>query len=184
MAELRYTVFDTPIGACALGWRSRGICAAWLPEADEAALRRRILQRRPAAEESAPPPGVQQAIAGIVALLQGEARDLLEVPLDLDELPAFHVRVYEIARAIPPGATLSYGEVARRLGEPDAARAVGHALGRNPIPILVPCHRVLAAHGRAGGFSAPGGVFTKHKLLEIEGALAPGAADDGQPRLF
>ena len=95
---------------------------------------------------------------------------IYDVALDLREIPAFHRRVYDIARHIPPGATLSYGEVAQRLGEPGAARAVGQALGRNPFPIVVPCHRVLAAHARSGGFSAPGGVATKLKLLMIERA--------------
>ena len=92
------------------------------------------------------------------------------MPLDLESVPAFHRRVYEVARTIKPGTTLSYGEVASRVGEPDAARAVGQALGRNPIPIIVPCHRVLAAHGGTGGFSAPGGTATKLRLLAIEGA--------------
>ena len=113
---------------------------------------------------------MQHAIEGIVALLTGEARDLSDVPLDLDEVPEFHCKVYDVARTIKPGTTLWYGEIAARLGEPDAARAVGQALGRNPIPIIVPCHRVLAADGATGGFSAPGGTATKLRLLAIEGA--------------
>jgi methylated-DNA-[protein]-cysteine S-methyltransferase len=114
---------------------------------------------------------IAQAIDGIVALLDGQARDLTDVPLDFDEsVPAFHRRVYDVARTIRPGTTLSYGEIAVRVGEPDAARAVGQALGRNPIPIIVPCHRVLAANGGTGGFSAPGGTATKLQLLAIEGA--------------
>jgi len=109
------------------------------------------------------------AIDGIVALLEGEdAGDLSEIELDLRAVPAFNAAVYRVARTIPPGETLTYGEIAARLDDPGAARAVGQALGANPIPIIVPCHRVLAAGGRAGGFSAPGGVMTKLKLLEIE----------------
>jgi methylated-DNA-[protein]-cysteine S-methyltransferase len=114
---------------------------------------------------------VSHAIESIVALLGGEARDLTDVPLDFDDtVPEFHRRVYDVTRTIKPGTTLSYGEVAARVGEPDAARAVGQALGRNPIPIIVPCHRVLAARGGTGGFSAPGGTATKLQMLAIEGA--------------
>jgi methylated-DNA-[protein]-cysteine S-methyltransferase len=115
---------------------------------------------------------VQNAIDGIVALLRGEQRDLTAIPLNMEDVPTFHRRVYEVARTIPPGATLSYGEIAARLNEPGAARAVGQALGRNPFAILVPCHRVLAADGRIGGFSANGGIATKLRILSIEGAQA------------
>ena len=113
---------------------------------------------------------MQPAIDGIVALLRGEKRDLRELVLDIDgAAAAFNRRVYELARTIPPGATMTYGDIARRLGSPGTARAVGQALGQNPLPIVVPCHRVLAADGRMGGFSAPGGVATKRRMLEIEG---------------
>ena len=142
----------------------------WLPEETDHQTRARVARRFPQSLESTPPPFVQHAIEGIVALLTGEARDLTDVPLDLESVPTFHQRVYEVARLIKPGTTLSYGEVATRVGEPDSARAVGQALGRNPIPIIVPCHRVLAADGGTGGFSAPGGTATKLRLLAIEGA--------------
>lgn len=143
----------------------------WLPEQTEHHTRARVARRFPAALEAAPPPFIAKAMSDIVALLDGSARDLTDVPLDFDDsVPEFHRRVYDVARTIKPGTTLSYGEIATRLGEPDAARAVGHALGRNPIPIIVPCHRVLAADGRTGGFSAPGGTATKLQLLAIEGA--------------
>jgi methylated-DNA-[protein]-cysteine S-methyltransferase len=95
----------------------------------------------------------------------------------MEDVPEFHRRVYDVARAIPPGETLSYGEVAARLGEPAAAQAVGRALGRNPFPIVVPCHRVVAANGALHGFSAPGGIETKRRMLAIEGALAPALFD-------
>ena len=88
-------------------------------------------------------------------------------------MPALARRVYEVARTIPPGATLTYGEIAARLELPGAARDVGQALGRNPFPLVVPCHRVVAAGGRLGGFSARGGAATKRRLLAIEGAIAP-----------
>ncbi len=168
-----YTLFDTAIGACGLAWNERAIAGAQLPEAGEAATRARLQRRYPGSAETPAaraPAAVQQAIADIQALLQGEARDLSHVQLDMEGVPEFHCRVFEVARRIPPGATCSYGDVAVRLGERGAARAVGQALGRNPFPIIVPCHRVLAAGGRVGGFSARGGTATKLRLLQIEGA--------------
>jgi methylated-DNA-[protein]-cysteine S-methyltransferase len=117
---------------------------------------------------------VQRAIDGIVALLRGEQRDLNDVSVDAEDLPAFHRKVYDITRAIPPGATLTYGEIAERLGDKLLAPDVGQALGQNPIPLIVPCHRVLAASGKTGGFSAPGGVASKLRLLTIEGAQPNG----------
>jgi methylated-DNA-[protein]-cysteine S-methyltransferase len=134
-----------------------------------------MLHRFPAAGEARPPPAIQQAVDRIVALLRGEASDLSEIALDMDDVPAFHRRVYEMARTIPPGMTLSYGDIAARIGAPGAARAVGQALGRNPFPIVVPCHRVLAAGGKIGGFSAQGGIATKRRMLTIEDAPMNGA---------
>jgi methylated-DNA-[protein]-cysteine S-methyltransferase len=165
-----FCLFPTAIGACAIAWTDRGVTSVWLPEQTEHQTRARVIRRFPDSIESAPPPFITHAIGGIVALLQGEARDLTDIQLDFDDaVPEFHRRVYDVTRTIRPGTTLSYGEVAERVGEPDAARAVGQALGRNPIPIIVPCHRVLAAKGGTGGFSAPGGTATKLQLLAIEG---------------
>jgi methylated-DNA-[protein]-cysteine S-methyltransferase len=166
-----FAIFETAIGACGIAWGERGIAAVQLPEADEQKTRARLRRRFSEAREALPTPEVQRAIDGIKALLRGEASDLSAVVLDVEDLPAFNRRVYEVARTIPPGATLSYGEIAARLGEPpQAARDVGQALGQNPIPIIVPCHRVLAANGKPGGFSANGGVTTKLRLLTIERA--------------
>ena len=170
---LHALVFDTAIGRCGIAWSERGVVGVQLPEANEAATRARLRRRFPGAVESAPPPVIQAAVDGIVALLSGEPSELEAVELDLHDVPEFHASVYRVTRTIPPGETLSYGEIAERLGDPGAARAVGQALGANPIPIIVPCHRVLAAGGRAGGFSAPGGVMTKLKLLEIERRRLP-----------
>ncbi len=117
-----------------------------------------------------PPHFVALAIARVQALLQGARDDLCDLPLELAGVPPFHQKVYEVTRAIPPGEVLTYGEVARRIGEPGAARAVGYALGKNPFAPVVPCHRVLAAGGRSGGFSAEGGAMTKLRMLEIERA--------------
>jgi len=166
-----FTLFDTAIGACAIAWDASGIVGVMLPEANERTTRTRLARRFPDAHEQAtPPPEVQRAIDGIIALLRGEAIDLRDIALDLTHLPLFNRRVYEIARRIPPGQTSTYGDIARQLGEPGAARAVGKALGENPFPIVVPCHRVLAAGHQPGGFSAPGGVSTKLRLLLIERA--------------
>jgi methylated-DNA-[protein]-cysteine S-methyltransferase len=173
-----FTLFDTAIGRCGIAWSGRGIAAVQLPEADDRRTRARLLRRLPDAHEAAAPPDVQRAIDGIGALLNGAASDLSTVVLDLEGVPAFHRRVYEVARTIPPGSTLSYGDVAAQLGEPGSARAVGQALGRNPFPIIVPCHRVVAAGGKPGGFSANGGVATKLRMLAIEGAVRQGALFD------
>ena len=166
---ISFALFDTAIGRCAIAWSARGVVAVLLPECDDAALRTRLGRRHPGARESAPPDGIIQAIDGITALVAGEHRDLSGVVLDLDGVPEFNRRVYAVARTIKPGTTLTYGAIAARLGETDA-RGVGEAMGQNPCPLIVPCHRVVAAGGRAGGFSAPGGAATKRHLLAIEGA--------------
>jgi methylated-DNA-[protein]-cysteine S-methyltransferase len=163
-----FTLFDTAIGRCGIAWGERGIVGVQLPEAREFATRARMLERFPDAAEGSPPAQVQQALEDIVALLHGEARDLADLQLDMQDVPSFHQRVYEITRSITPGSTLTYGEIATRLGAPGSARAVGQALGRNPFAIIVPCHRVLAAGGKVGGFSATGGVATKLRILSIE----------------
>ena len=166
-----YALFDTALGRCGIAWSSRGVVAVQLPEADEATTRSRLARSARGAPEAAPPPAVRAAIEAIAALLAGAKRDLEDVALDESGVPDFHRRVYAAARRIPPGRTANYGELAAQLGLPGAARAVGQALGRNPFTLIVPCHRVLAAGGRSGGFSAHGGVTTKLRLLEIEGAL-------------
>jgi methylated-DNA-[protein]-cysteine S-methyltransferase len=179
MTAQAFTLFETAIGRCAIAWGARGVTRVQLPEAREAATRARLLRQLPGAQEAVPPRDVRRAVAAIAALLGGEPRDLSDVPLDMDGLPAFRRRVYEAARGIPPGATLSYGELAERLGAPGAARAVGQALGRNPFAIVVPCHRVLSAGGRVGGFSANGGVVTKLRLLAIEAGARQAGSSQG-----
>jgi methylated-DNA-[protein]-cysteine S-methyltransferase len=165
-----FAVFATAIGTCGIAWGERGVVGVQLPEASEPATRTRLRRRFPETGETTPPAEVTGAIDAIRALLRGEAADLAAVPLDLETVPPFERRVYEVARAIPPGATLTYGEIAARLGAPEAARDVGRALGQNPFPIVVPCHRVVAAGGRLGGFSARGGAEAKRRLLTIERA--------------
>lgn len=179
MGPARFCVVETAIGPVALLWTASGIAGLALPGDEPGAIRARFARIRPGAVERAPDGAARTAIAGVRGLLSGERVDLRALALDLDGVPAFDRRVYDVASEIPAGRTLTYGAVAGRLGEPGAARAVGAALGRNPVPIIVPCHRVLAAGGRTGGFSAPGGATTKRRLLAIEGA-APG----GEPDLF
>ncbi|MEV0028701.1 MGMT family protein [Nocardia sp. NPDC050793] len=175
------TLFDTAIGVCAIAWSGDAVFRFQLPEADREATRARITRRRAGAEvpEGAPTPVIAEAIAGIRAHLAGELDDLRWIPLDTSALPEFHRAVYAVTRAIAPGHTLSYGQVANRVGAPGGAQAVGQALGRNPIPLIIPCHRVLAADNALHGFSAPGGISTKERLLEIE--RTPGF---GEPTLF
>lgn len=183
MSGSGHCLFDTAIGAVGIAWSDAGISGVNLPEATPAATRRRLLARHPDRPEAEPPPAIRAMIDRIVALVGGEPVDLSDAPLDRMALPDFHARVYDVALSIRPGETLTYGEVARRIGEPGAAQAVGQALGKNPWPIIVPCHRVLAAGGRTGGFSANGGVDTKLKLLSIERARTTGAPTlfDGDP---
>ncbi len=170
MATTSYTLFDTALGCCGVAWSERGLRALQLPEADAAAARARLLRRAPDAVEATPPPLVRKAIAGVSGLLGGERIDLSQLPLDLRGIPELHARIYEIVRRIPCGNTLSYGQVAEQLGDRQLARAVGQAMARNPFAPVVPCHRVLGANGRPGGFSARGGLRTKLQLLTIERA--------------
>jgi methylated-DNA-[protein]-cysteine S-methyltransferase len=174
MPEYSFAIFDTALGACGIVWTARGIAGVQIHNGSDSATRARLLRRFSGAQEAVPPAEVQRAIDGIVALLHGEHRDLSDVAIDNEGVPAFNTRVYAIARTIPPGKTMTYGEIAERLGDKLLAREVGTALGQNPCPIIMPCHRVLAASGKAGGFSAPGGVVTKLRLLTIEGAQPNG----------
>ena len=162
-------LFETEIGTCGIVWGERGIAGVQLPESTLGATRARMLRRFPGAPELPPPPAIERAIGAIRALLRGETSDLSGVELDMDGVPEFQRSVYEVTRTIAPGRTLSYGEIAARVGTPRDAREVGKALGDNPFPIVVPCHRVVAADGRMHGFSGSGGVKTKLRLLQIEG---------------
>jgi methylated-DNA-[protein]-cysteine S-methyltransferase len=170
-AAAGFCIFDTAIGACGLAWSADGkVAAAQLPESSEQGTRQRIRREYPQAIEAEPPPAMGEVIRRVRDLLNGQPDALLDVPLAMSNVPEFNRRVYEVTRAIPPGRTLTYGEVAARIGEPGAARAVGQALGHNPFAPIVPCHRVLAAGQGGGGFSAEGGVATKLRMLQIERA--------------
>ncbi|MCD2340687.1 methylated-DNA--[protein]-cysteine S-methyltransferase [Ideonella azotifigens] len=181
-------LFDTPVGACGLGWgddgRLRGCC---LPEADPAHTARRLRHQFPELpwHDTLPPAMAVVARRWLAVLTEGSRDTLADVALNFDGHAPFHVQVWQLARQIPPGQTRSYGEMARLLDQPPAmARAVGQALGRNPFAPIVPCHRILAAGGLAGGFSASGGVPLKLQLLQLEGAGLGAAASPDQPGLF
>ena len=165
-----FAIFETAIGRCAIAWGEGGVIGVHLPEQSDTAMRARLHRQHPQARETNPSPNIESAINDIRRLMDGQKQDLSAIPLDMSTVPEFEQRVYAEARSIPPGETLTYGDIATRLGDVSLSRAVGQALGRNPFPIVVPCHRVLAAGGKSGGFSAPGGVETKRRLLEIEGA--------------
>jgi len=180
MTDQHFCLFETAIGPCGIEWGPRGINGVQLPMGDEAKTRARIRQRRGDIDEAEPTAEVKTAIGRIVDLLAGQPDDLTDIPLDLDGVPDFNRGVYDIARSIPPGKTMTYGDIAKRLGGVELSRDVGQALGRNPCPIVVRCHRVLAAGNKQGGFSARGGVETKLKMLAIEGAVVnhtPGLFD-------
>jgi methylated-DNA-[protein]-cysteine S-methyltransferase len=164
-----FALFDTAIGLCALAWTERGVAWVQLPDAGEVATRKRLLARYPDALEAPARGDVKRAVEVMRKHLAGRLDPMERLELDYSGLPLFHRRVYEALRKVGPGQTVGYGELAGRLGSPGAARAVGQAVGRNPFPIVVPCHRVLAAGGRVGGFSAYGGVDTKRRMLAIEG---------------
>lgn len=164
------SVFSTPIGDCAVVWSDAGVCGVLLPEASTEELLTSLRRLWPGHEVETPPPGPQRAIDGILALLSGGEDALDDVVLDLDGVSDLRQQIYAVLRTVGPGETITYGEIAERLEMPNGAREIGQAMGRNPVPLIVPCHRVLAAGGKLGGFSAPGGVVTKTRLLAIEGA--------------
>lgn len=174
-----YHIFETEIGWAGVAWAERGLIGAYLPEPDPETVRQSFTAKFPGAIETSPPPQIARVVEQIIALMRGDKVDMSDAPLDWGRVPEFNAKVYEITRNIPPGETLTYGQIAIQLGDRLLAQQVGGALGRNPWPIIVPCHRVTAANGKTGGFTARGGVDTKMKLLAIEGAKAA-----AQPDLF
>ncbi|MDM7490874.1 methylated-DNA--[protein]-cysteine S-methyltransferase [Rhodococcus sp. CSLK01-03] len=179
MTTLGYTLFDTAVGTCGLVWSAAGVVGVQLPDTAPEPTRDELLGRFPAAVERPVPAAVQPVIDAVTAHLAGAPDDLRWVPIDYRNVSEFDTAVYEFARTVEPGAVATYGEVALRVGRPGGAQAVGQALGRNPVPVIVPCHRILAAGGGIGGFSAPGSTVTKRELLALE--HAPGF---DEPTLF
>jgi methylated-DNA-[protein]-cysteine S-methyltransferase len=164
-------VFETAIGACAIGWTDLGVCGFSLPSFSADQTRASITRKHVLAVEGVPDAATSDIIARVRRLLGGEAVDLSDAALDESGVAEFDRRVYALTRAIPPGRTRSYGELARELGDVTLSQRVGQSLGRNPIPVITPCHRVVAAGGDLRGFSAPGGIAMKKRLLLIERAL-------------
>ncbi len=167
-----YCLFDTSFGRCGIGWGEKGISHFQLPSADSDADDARLRELTGTAGPGTPPPVIAKAIADLVAYFDGVAKDFSSFPVDLSSVEPFHARVLAAARKVGWGEISSYGALAREVADDVAvSRAVGQAMGRNPIPVIIPCHRILTADGRIGGFSAPGGTITKTRLLELEGAL-------------
>ena len=176
MKRISYCLFETPLGSCGIAWSEHGdfssapaVAFFQLPEASPEQTESRIAQISGARKPSAPASQIADIIERVRRHLQGKAEDFRDVPLDLERAGPFARQVYEAARNIPAGRTKTYGEIAKALNQPAAAQAVGQALGRNPIALIIPCHRVLSAGGKAGGFSAHGGQSTKARMLAIEG---------------
>ncbi len=164
-----FSLFPTPVGDCGIAWHDDMVVATSLPETTSAATAARLTARTGAVRGD-PPAHMHRAIRSISALLEGEKTDLSFIACDFRGIDPFAEKVYAATRAIPAGETLTYGDIASKLGDKRFAQQVGQTLGRNPFPIIVPCHRVVGANGRLTGFSACGGTETKLKLLEIEGA--------------
>jgi DNA-3-methyladenine glycosylase II len=167
-------LFPTPLGPCALAWTPRGIDRLMLPHADEAATRAAL---RATLHEAAPerpdlprPPAPIRAITRrIAAHLRGRLDSFADVPLDLTGISDFARQVYAHLRQVPPGELITYADLARKAGRPRAARSIGRIMAANPVPILVPCHRVVTVAREPGGYSAPGGPRVKARILYIEG---------------
>lgn len=168
---MRYSLIDTAIGTMGLGWTERGVVRLTLPGTDRAATEALFLR-----QGAIPGRGDDGLQSAIVAYAEGERVEFAGATLDLDAVPDFNRRVYDAILGLRWGETTTYGAIARRLGNVGLSRAVGRALGDNPVPLIIPCHRVLAANGRTGGFSAPGGVTSKMRMLALERASTP----DGQ----
>ncbi len=176
-----FTTFDTAIGICGIAWTVPTnpddvavVVGFQLPEATPDRTTARISRRAGVPHPSAPPPAIVVIIDRVKAHLAGAPEDFRDVAVDLSDVNEFGRDVLTALREIPAGRTGTYGDLAKALNQPSAAQAVGKALGRNPIPLIIPCHRILAAHGRTGGFSAHGGWVTKSKLLALEGAQTGG----------
>ncbi|MCW3848516.1 methylated-DNA--[protein]-cysteine S-methyltransferase [Sphingomonas sp. LB-2] len=176
----RYHSFETAHGIVAIAWNGNGVTALRLPSASAAESERAIRRRLPDADASDPPPGMAAIIADIRRYFTGEPIDFSDLPLDIGEQSPLFTRIYAAVRALRWGESTTYGAVAKAIGAgPEAARDVGQAMGSNPVPLIIPCHRVLAAGNRIGGFSAPGGSQAKARMLTLEGVAF---AKDETPR--
>jgi methylated-DNA-[protein]-cysteine S-methyltransferase len=166
----RYFIFETATGFCGIAWNDAGITRVQLPARSAEIAERRLLRRAPGAEPGMPTPMVSEAVAAVKRYFEGNETDFSRLTLDLGGQDEFFKRVYAAARRVKWGHTTTYGTLAKELGGgPETARDIGQAMAKNPIPLIIPCHRVLAAGGKIGGFSAPGGTAAKTRMLGLEG---------------
>jgi methylated-DNA-[protein]-cysteine S-methyltransferase len=166
----RYLIFETASGFCGIAWNNAGITRFQLPTRNAATAERMLLRRVRGAEKGTPTPDVAEAVAAVKRYFEGQETDFSRFTLDLDDQDALFQQIYAAARQVGWGRTTTYGALAKRLGlGPEAARDVGQAMANNPVALIIPCHRVLAAGGKLGGFSAPGGASTKVRMLALEG---------------
>lgn len=162
-------VFETALGFMAVGWSASGITRVWLAERDRAAVERRLAQRAAGVPDLAPPLAIAAVVERLKEYAAGTPVDFSGTPIDLAGVDDFRLAIYDAAKRLRYGETVTYGELARRAGHDGMARETGAALGANPLPIVIPCHRILAAGNKIGGFSAPGGSATKERMLAMEG---------------
>ena len=177
---MHHCLFDTDLGPCGVAWSEQGVTRFQLPEADRCATERRLRLRSPYSSAEAPPPQIAQVIADVQRYMAGKKVDFAPVVLDLTGIAPFYFEVYAAARRVGWGETATYGELARQAGSPGAARGVGQAMSRNPVAVIIPCHRILASGNKVGGFSAFGGAVSKQRLLGLEGVRIGAAKAAGQ----
>jgi methylated-DNA-[protein]-cysteine S-methyltransferase len=169
-AAHHYLIFETRGGFCGITWNNVGITRFQLPAKSAEGSQRMLLRRAPGAKPGTPAPEVAEAVAAVKRYFEGKETDFSRFKLDLGEQDPFFRRIYSAAREVGWGRTTTYGALAKELGAgPEAARDVGQAMARNPVALIIPCHRVLAAGGKVGGFSAPGGSAAKIRMLALEG---------------
>jgi methylated-DNA-[protein]-cysteine S-methyltransferase len=178
-----YHIFSSSFGLCGLAWSEKGVTAFQLPEGEKRALEARMRKGARQERRGEPPQMAECAVKKLQRFFDGEKIDFSDLSLDLDACRPFDKAVYHAALSVRWGETATYGDLARKIGSPNAARAVGYALSKNPIAIIVPCHRIVAAGAKIGGFSAHGGVALKERLLRLEGG-DPGADAAPQQHLF
>jgi methylated-DNA-[protein]-cysteine S-methyltransferase len=176
-----YHIFETARGHCGIAWSNGGVARFQLPDRSADATERSLLRHLRDAKPGTPPPSVAETIAAVKRYFAGEKVEFSDVPLDLEGQDEFFQQVYAAARRVGWGHTTTYGALAKELGGGwEAARDVGQAMAKNPVALIIPCHRVLAAGGKVGGFSAPGGAASKIKMLELEGVHLGGLAQAQQ----
>ncbi len=174
----RYHVFETKLGFAAIAWGDGGITRFRLPYPDRTSAKQQFGGK---AQAASPPPHVAAVIEEAKRYFAGERIDFTPIELDLSGVEPSRRPIYDALRKVGFGETVTYGELAKRAGvnAPQAAQDVGVAMARNPVPLIIPCHRVLAAGGKIGGFSAPGRTETKERMLALEGVFI-----GGQPKLL